>query len=244
MAEKSAICGEYIITVEDSGAVNVYHISNNTKDSLREIAKTIGYKYDEAWNTRTLGSKLVDFVNGKNIDQTQENASASQEVEQQDSNINDEDANDQELKELCVKIKEALESQGKDSCIVISEENSDESTGDNRRSADFDEETYEEHIEGWYDEFMLCSVDCVDYSRQMRVNGVFIEDDELKFYLQEYRQFDSGCPSYYDPLEVDFEGLMNGWWIHYADDDIGLGPKSVLSNYLELITEKMPELLD
>ena len=69
MAKKSAICGEHIITVEDSGAVNVYRISDNTKDSLREIAKTIGFNYDEAWNTRTLGSKLVDFINGKNINQ-------------------------------------------------------------------------------------------------------------------------------------------------------------------------------
>ena len=69
MAKKTAIYGEYIITVEDSGAVNVYRISDNAKESLREIAKTIGFDYDEAWNTRTLGSKLVDFINGKNIDQ-------------------------------------------------------------------------------------------------------------------------------------------------------------------------------
>ena len=240
MAKKSAICGEHIIIVEDSGTVNVYRISDNTKESLREIAKTIGFDYDEAWNTRTLGSKLVDFINGKNIKQPV----PVKEVEQQDSNINEEETDENELEVICKKIKEALEKQGRDSCIVKCEEMADEAIGNNQRTADFDEEIYEDHIEGWYDDFMLCSVDCVDYGREMRVNGVFIEDDELKFYLQEYRQSDWGCVAYYDPLEVDFEGLMDGWWIEYADDDIGYDPKTVLSHYLELITEKMPELLD
>ena len=164
-------------------------------------------------------------------------------MEQQDSDINEDDTDENELKELCEKIKEALENQGRDSCIVKCEENAVEAVGDNLRTADFDEETYEDHIEGCYDDFTLCTVDCVDYGREMRVNGVFIEDDKLKFYLQEYRQFDWGCVAYYDPLEVDFEGLMDGWWIEYADD-YGYDPKTVLSHYLELITEKMPELLD
>lgn len=240
MAKKTAIYGEYIITVEDSGAVNVYRIFNNAKDSLRDIAQAIGFEYDEAWNTRTFGNKLVDFINDKNINQP----APAKEVEQQDSNIKEEGTDENELKVICKKIKEALEKQGRDSCIVKCEEMADEAIGNNQRTADFDEETYEDHIEGWYDDFMLCSVDCVDYGREMRVNGVFIEDDELKFYLQEYRQSDWGCVAYYDPLEVDFEGLMDGWWIEYADDDIGYDPKTVLSHYLELITEKMPELLD
>ena len=240
MAKKTAIYGEYIITVEDSGAVNVYRIFNNAKDSLRDIAQAIGFEYDEAWNTRTFGNKLVDFINDKNINQP----APAKEVEQQDSNIKEEGTDENELKVICKKIKEALEKQGRDSCIVKCEEMADEAIGNNQRTADFDEETYEDHIEGWYDDFMLCTVDCVDYGREMRVNGVFIEDDELKFYLQEYRQSDWGCVAYYDPLEVDFEGLMDGWWIEYADDDIGYDPKTVLSHYLELITERMPELLD
>ena len=240
MAKKTAIYGEYIITVEDSGAVNVYRIFNNAKDSLRDIAQAIGFEYDEAWNTRTFGNKLVDFINDKNINQP----APAKEVEQQDSNIKEEGTDENELKVICKKIKEALEKQGRDSCIVKCEEMADEAIGNNQRTADFDEETYEDHIEGWYDDFMLCTVDCVDYGREMTVNGVFIEDDELKFYLQEYRQSDWGCVAYYDPLEVDFEGLMDGWWIEYADDDIGYDPKTVLSHYLELITERMPELLD
>ena len=257
MAKKSAICGEYIITVEDSGAVNVYYISKNTKDSLREIAKAIGYKYDEAWNTRTLGSKLVDFVNGKNIDQPQENVSVPEEVEQQDSNTNEEDTNNQELKDLCVKIKEALESQGRDSFIAKSEEviyldeflDDDRwinfRPNDNRLTEDSDEDIDFDQI---LDENILCRYESEDgdYCREMRVNGIFIEDGELKFYLQEYRENDAGCDPYFDSLEVDFEGLMNGWWIEYAEDDdfFGYNPKNVLSTYLEVITNMMPELLD
>jgi len=247
MAKKSAICGEHIITVEDSGTVNVYRISDNTKDSLREIAKTIGFEYDETWNTRTLGSKLVDFINGKTIDQP----APAKEVEQQDSNINEEETNVQDLKELCNRIKEALESQGRDSFITKSEEEvyTDEPSddpwkssrpNDNQLTEDIDEGIYFDHI---LDENILCRYESEDedYCQEMRVNGVFIEDDELKFYLQEYRESDVGCEPYFDSLVVDFEGLMNGWWIEYADD-FGYNPKNVLSKFLEVITEIMPEL--
>ncbi len=240
MAKKTVTCGDYIITLEDSGAVSVHHMCDNVKDTLRAISDKVGFEYDNNWNTRDFGRKLVDFINGKNLDQPV----PAKEEEQQDAGIIEEETDENELKVICKKIKEALEKQGRDSCIVKCEEMADEAIGNNQRTADFDEETYEDHIEGWYDDFMLCSVDCVDYGREMRVNGVFIEDDELKFYLQEYRQSDWGCVAYYDPLEVDFEGLMDGWWIEYADDDIGYDPKTVLSHYLELITEKMPELLD
>jgi len=63
MAKKSAISGEYIITVEDSGSITVHRVYDNTIGALREIAEKVGFEYDEKWNTRTLGSKLVDFLN-------------------------------------------------------------------------------------------------------------------------------------------------------------------------------------
>ena len=63
MAKKSAISGEYIITVEDSGSITVHRVYDNTIDTLREIAEKVGFEYDEKWNTRTFGSKLVDFLN-------------------------------------------------------------------------------------------------------------------------------------------------------------------------------------
>lgn len=63
MAKKSAISGEYIITVEDSSSITVHRVYDNTIGALREIAEKVGFEYDEKWNTRTFGSKLVDFLN-------------------------------------------------------------------------------------------------------------------------------------------------------------------------------------
>lgn len=59
MAKKSAISGEYIITVEDSGTVRVCKIYDNVKSSLRECAEAKNFEYDPAWTTRQFGSKLI-----------------------------------------------------------------------------------------------------------------------------------------------------------------------------------------
>lgn len=60
MAKKSAISGEYIITVEDSGTVRVCKIYDNVKSSLRECAEAKGFEYDPNWTTRQFGSKLIN----------------------------------------------------------------------------------------------------------------------------------------------------------------------------------------
>ena len=59
MAKKSAISGEYIITVEDSGSIRVCKIANNTKGALRECATAKGFDYDPSWTTQQFGSKLI-----------------------------------------------------------------------------------------------------------------------------------------------------------------------------------------
>lgn len=59
MAKKSAISGEYVITVEDSGTVRVCKIYDNVKGSLRECAEAKGFYYDPNWTTRQFGSKLI-----------------------------------------------------------------------------------------------------------------------------------------------------------------------------------------
>lgn len=59
MAKKSAISGEYIITVEDSGSIRVCKIFDNVKGSLRECAEAKGFEYDPNWTTRQFGSKLI-----------------------------------------------------------------------------------------------------------------------------------------------------------------------------------------
>lgn len=65
MEKKSAITGEYVVTVLESGSIEVYRIYDNVKGALREISEKEGFEYDPKWNTRQFGSKLVDFLNKK-----------------------------------------------------------------------------------------------------------------------------------------------------------------------------------
>lgn len=66
MAKKSAIFGEYIITIEDSGSVRVCKIYDNVIGSLREIAEANNYHVDPKWNTRQFGANICkDFGDGK-----------------------------------------------------------------------------------------------------------------------------------------------------------------------------------
>ena len=65
MAKKSAIAGEYIVNVKDDWGIEVYRIYDNVKGALREIAQKEGFVYDENWNTRQFGSKIIDFINNK-----------------------------------------------------------------------------------------------------------------------------------------------------------------------------------
>lgn len=58
-AKKSAISGEYIITVKANNSVEVFRIYDNVRASLREAAQTVGFQYDPDWNTRRFGLTLV-----------------------------------------------------------------------------------------------------------------------------------------------------------------------------------------
>jgi hypothetical protein len=66
MAKKSAISGEYLIQVEDSGSVVVWRIFDNVKASLREIASIKEFEYNPDWTTRQFGSHICkEFGDGK-----------------------------------------------------------------------------------------------------------------------------------------------------------------------------------
>ncbi|MGN0223682.1 MAG: hypothetical protein ACI4AM_06620 [Muribaculaceae bacterium] len=67
MAKKSAISGEYIVTVEDSGSIKVCKIYDNVKGSLREIAQSVGMAYDPDWTTRQFGSKIIKEYGAGNM---------------------------------------------------------------------------------------------------------------------------------------------------------------------------------
>mgnify|MGYP007069878773 CR=1 FL=1 len=63
--KKSAISGEYMLGVLESGSIEVYRVYDNVKGALREVAEKEGFEYDPEWNTRQFGSKLIDFLNSK-----------------------------------------------------------------------------------------------------------------------------------------------------------------------------------
>lgn len=62
---KQANVGCYNIYIRDTETIEVYRTYDNTKSALREIAEMVGFEVDPKWNTQQLGSKLVDFINGK-----------------------------------------------------------------------------------------------------------------------------------------------------------------------------------
>ncbi|MBD5317026.1 MAG: hypothetical protein HDS11_05105 [Bacteroides sp.] len=59
MAQQSAISGECIITVEDSGPIRVCRIFDNVIASLRECAKAVGFQYNPRWHTQQFGAQLI-----------------------------------------------------------------------------------------------------------------------------------------------------------------------------------------
>lgn len=63
MAKKSAISGEYIITQEDNNSIRVCQIFDNVVGSLREAAKSVGFKIEPNWKTtQGIGKKMVDAL--------------------------------------------------------------------------------------------------------------------------------------------------------------------------------------
>ena len=59
MAKKSAICGEFVITINDNNSVTVNKIYKSTKAALREIAAANGFEVSPDWTTQELGRKLL-----------------------------------------------------------------------------------------------------------------------------------------------------------------------------------------
>jgi len=62
---KLAFVGSYVIRVLESGSIETYRTYDVQKEALREIAEKVGFEYDPEWTTRQLGSKLIDFIDGK-----------------------------------------------------------------------------------------------------------------------------------------------------------------------------------
>lgn len=72
MASKSAIYKDYLIVQEDSGSIKLLRVYDNVKDSLRQIAKVVGFSYEDSWTTRQFGSKLVKEYGSNGVAQVGE----------------------------------------------------------------------------------------------------------------------------------------------------------------------------
>lgn len=59
MAAKYARYENFVIKQADNNSIAVFKEYDNTKESLRTIAKELGFEYDPNWTTRQFGSKLV-----------------------------------------------------------------------------------------------------------------------------------------------------------------------------------------
>ena len=64
--KKTARYGKFIIEQAENDSISVkYH---NTKEGLREISQQVGFEFDNDWNTRYFGDRLIKFLN--NLDST------------------------------------------------------------------------------------------------------------------------------------------------------------------------------
>ena len=63
-----AIFKEWKVVINKNESVSVFNngeLCENSKAALREISEQRGFKYDENWNTRQFGKKVVDDINKK-----------------------------------------------------------------------------------------------------------------------------------------------------------------------------------
>lgn len=65
---ETAEAGEYTVTSHGQGDVRAYRVCDNAKEALRQVAGEVGFEFDNGWNTREFGNKLIDFINPPQAD--------------------------------------------------------------------------------------------------------------------------------------------------------------------------------
>lgn len=68
-----ATFGDYVIVRTANGSIKVTKnggVMPNTKEALRQISKEIDFAYNDDWNTRQFGKKLIDYFKGISINST------------------------------------------------------------------------------------------------------------------------------------------------------------------------------
>ncbi len=58
----------FTINIMDDGSAQVFREFPNTMAALREIAEKVNFKFEENWNTRQCGNKLIDYINEHVLD--------------------------------------------------------------------------------------------------------------------------------------------------------------------------------
>lgn len=69
--KKLATYGNLLIRQLESNTIEVVDQTTgallpNAKEAMRQLSGEIGFRYDSEWNTRTFGSKLIDFISERN----------------------------------------------------------------------------------------------------------------------------------------------------------------------------------
>lgn len=73
MAKEKATYQNHTITIESNGSIKVMCndiVCKNAVGTLRNIADAVGFQYDDNWNTRQFGKKMIDFLNKNHISST------------------------------------------------------------------------------------------------------------------------------------------------------------------------------
>ena len=140
-----------------------------------------------------------------------------------------------ELVELCTQIKTKLEEQGREHLIVRANGHIDEIDVD-IEDCEFDDEEDIYNDWGLDAETRLVSFDCGGYSRDLRLDGLFVEDGVLKFHLTEAEVSCDGGNEI-EAYGKDLDGLLEDgcWWLG-ENPAVGFRPEDVLKFYLNLLT--------
>ncbi len=59
---KEAVIGNFLVSVKEDGGIDITVANGKTKHVLRQLAETVGFEYQEDWNTRQFGKFLIDLL--------------------------------------------------------------------------------------------------------------------------------------------------------------------------------------
>ena len=114
--------------------------------------------------------------------------------------------------ELCDQIKAKMVEKGLNAIILR--------IADTNDYVDVDEETKEALNECWDGDCSIQAVnfECGDYIRTLRVDGVYIEDNTLRFYISDVEMSDDGDEDM-ETIDVDLDELLDdgAWWNQSED---------------------------